>query len=72
MPAAGSVRRVRSLRGQPVRRVPDSERAGGLEQRLHGAEVERLRRGKKKGDFKYFELKGVDHFVAKYTRGERR
>ncbi|CAI0429273.1 unnamed protein product [Linum tenue] len=26
--------------------------------------------GKKKGDFKYFELKGVDHFVAKYTRGD--
>ncbi|CAI0554585.1 unnamed protein product [Linum tenue] len=26
--------------------------------------------GKKKKDFKYFELKGVDHFVVKYTRGD--
>ncbi|CAI0554587.1 unnamed protein product [Linum tenue] len=49
MPAAGAVRGVRRLREQPVRRLPDSDRAAGLEQRLHGAEAERLRRQEEEG-----------------------
>ncbi|CAI0429316.1 unnamed protein product [Linum tenue] len=44
MPAARPVRGARGLREQPVRRLPDAERAGGVEQRLQGAEAERLRR----------------------------